>query len=59
MGDLGQDDGGETAGARGGRDGMLGEDGVFVCDARVEQRRRWDGGGSHVGGRWRGMWAVG
>jgi hypothetical protein len=28
---------------------VLGEDGVFVCDAGVEERRCWDGGGGHVG----------
>ena len=50
VGDLGQDDGGEAAGAGGGGDGVLGEDGVFVGDARVEEWRRWDGGGSHGDG---------
>lgn len=49
VGDLRQDDRGEAACAGCSRDGVLGQDGVFVCDAGVEERRRWDGGGGHVG----------
>jgi hypothetical protein len=47
--DLRQDDRGEAAGAGGSGDSVLGEDGVFVCDASVEKRRCRDGGGGHVG----------
>jgi hypothetical protein len=38
---------------------VLGEDGVFVCDARVEEWRCWDGGGGHGGGWWWVMCTVG
>lgn len=43
MGDLGQDHGGEVAGSRGCRDGVFGEDGVFIGNARVEERCCWSG----------------
>lgn len=47
--DLRQDDRGEAACAGCSRDGVLGKDSILVCDAGVEERRRWDGGGGHVG----------
>lgn len=49
VGDLRQDDRSQATCAGCSRDGVLGKDGIFVCDAGVEKRRRWDGGGSHVG----------
>lgn len=49
MRDLGQDDRGKAACAGRSRDGVLGKDGIFVRDAGVEERRRWDGGGGHIG----------
>lgn len=41
MGDFGEDDGGEAAGAGRCGDGVFGEDGVLVCDTGVEERRCW------------------
>ena len=51
--DLGEDDGGETGGGGSGGGGVLGEDGVLVGDAGVEERSCWYGGRRHCAG-WAG-----